>query len=352
MVSLKDEEATQLMKASETKLHPILSRPRQYIIPYFQRTYSWETRHWKSLWEDLRSLYTANEEHEHFLGAIVTISMGMTPNGTSKVLLIDGQQRLTTLLIFLSALRDMAKERDNKQLATQIEKLYLFNEFESGLEYFRLLPSEGDQKVFFALMRGKPAANHHRLSQAHNYFLKRIIRPKGDENINLGRLRETIISNLVIVNIVLESDENPYRIFESLNYKGEPLTQADLVRNYFFMRIPLEQHKLVYNEHWFPMQQRFAHSRHDLLGEFMWRYLLKDGTFVRQGDVYAEFKKRLDPMSDDQLVPTLQELARFAGYYERLLDPTKEQSSERLQEKLSRLKHWNVTTSYSFLLNI
>jgi len=350
MVGLKDKETIQLMKASETKLQPILSGPRQYIIPYFQRTYSWKTKQWKGLWEDLQSLYTADKEREHFLGAIVTVPMGMTPNGTGKVLLIDGQQRLTTLLIFLAVLRDIAKERDNEQLATQIEKLYLFNEFESGLECFRLLPSEGDQEVFFALMCGEPVDNNHRLSQAYSYFLKRTQR-KIDKN-DLGRLRRIIISNLVVVNIVLGVDENPHRIFESLNYKGEPLTQADLVRNYFFMRIPLEHHKSVYNEHWFPMQQRFAHSRRDLLGGFMWRYLLKDGTFVRRGDVYDAFKKRLDPVADDQLIPTLQDLARFADYYERLRDPTKEQDSPSLQEKLGRLKRWDVTTSYPFLLNI
>lgn len=125
-----------------------------------------------------------------------------------------------------------------------------------------------------------------------------------------------------------------------------------MVQANFFMRIPLEHHKSVYNEHWFPMQQRFAHSRRDLLGGFMWRYLLKDGTFVRRGDVYDEFKKRLDPVADDQLIPTLQDLARFADYYERLRDPTKEQDSPSLQEKLGRLKRWDVTTSYPFLLNI
>jgi hypothetical protein len=298
----------------------------------------------------LDALYTADDRREHFLGAIVTILQEMTPNGTSKVLLIDGQQRLTTLLILLAALRDMAKERGN-ELAIQIEKLYLFNEFETGLEFFRLLPSEGDQKVFFALMNGDLVNDNHQLSQAHEYFINRIQSKKDGKMYDLRRLRDIIISNLIVVSIVLEADENPYRIFESLNYKGEPLTQADLIRNYFFMRISLERHKTVYKEYWLPMQQRFAHSHRDLLGQFMWRYLLKDGTFVRRGDVYAEFKKRLDLVADDQLITALQELARFAEYHECLLDSAKEES-KGLREGLGRLNRWDVTTSYPFLLNV
>jgi uncharacterized protein with ParB-like and HNH nuclease domain len=102
------------MKANETILQPILEGTKQYVVPLFQRSYSWKSKNWKTLWEDLLALYDSVDKREHFLGAIVSMPIEMSPAGVNKFLLIDGQQRITTLFLILSAIRDLSKEFDQR----------------------------------------------------------------------------------------------------------------------------------------------------------------------------------------------------------------------------------------------
>jgi uncharacterized protein with ParB-like and HNH nuclease domain len=113
------------MKAHETILQPILEGTKQYIVPLFQRTYSWKSDNWKTLWDDLLSLYSSESARKHFLGALVSMPVDMTPAGVNKFLLIDGQQRITTLFLILAAIRDIAIARDEGNLSDQINELYL-----------------------------------------------------------------------------------------------------------------------------------------------------------------------------------------------------------------------------------
>ena len=113
------------MKAHETILQPVLEGTKQYIVPLFQRTYSWKSDNWKTLWDDLLSLYSSESARKHFLGALVSMPVDMTPAGVNKFLLIDGQQRITTLFLILAAIRDIAIARDEGNLSDQINEAYL-----------------------------------------------------------------------------------------------------------------------------------------------------------------------------------------------------------------------------------
>ena len=117
------------MKASETKLQPIIEGTKQYIVPLFQRSYSWEREEWNVLWEDLVDLCSMDTPRTHFVGSIVTMPTMSVPEGVAKYLLIDGQQRLTTIFIILALLRDKAKENDQKELAEEINNTLLVNPY-------------------------------------------------------------------------------------------------------------------------------------------------------------------------------------------------------------------------------
>ncbi|MEM7345249.1 MAG: DUF262 domain-containing protein, partial [Chloroflexota bacterium] len=132
------------MKASETQLQPVLEGSKQYVVPLFQRAYSWSTKHWETLWEDLIDLYEAKDGREHFLGAIVTMPVEMVPHGVSKYLLIDGQQRLTTIFVLMTALRDLAKIQLGP-LGDQIHEQYLVNKWAEERNQLKLLPTQGDR---------------------------------------------------------------------------------------------------------------------------------------------------------------------------------------------------------------
>ena len=232
------------MKASETHLGKILEGTNQFVVPLFQRPYTWDESRWKVLWSDLVELCDddteASRAKPHFLGSIVTVPTRSVPEGVTKYLLIDGQQRLTTLQVLLAALRDRARETPGT-LSERLDKSHLVNQFETGLDYFKLLPTQtnGDRNAYLEVIKGEVIANAtSRVTKAYEWFHKKL----GSRGCpDYEKLAGVILRRLSLVSIVLDHDDNPHLIFESLNYKGEPLTQGDLIRNYFLMRIPVSE---------------------------------------------------------------------------------------------------------------
>lgn len=159
---------------------------------------------------------------------------------------------------------------------------------------------------------------------------------------------------MTLVSITLNDDDNPYLIFESLNYKGEPLTQADLIRNYFFLQIPKEMHDEVYADFWLPMQEDFKSVAkgkylHELTLAF-WQYLRKDGVSLKQSQIYQVFKQSFEGKSSDAL-QELKQVIEFANYYRRIHFPEIEEEV-RLARWFKRFKRLDFTTCYPLLLNL
>ena len=159
------------MKAHETILRHLLEGTKQFMVPLFQREYRWKQDRWETLWNDLNELYEEDQPRPHFLGSIVTLPIEPVPAGISKFLLIDGQQRLTTLMVLLAVIRDRARLQGN-ELSEEIQESYLCNKFKrSQLSYYKLLPTQVDQEPFFTLIRGKgPPPSNHRLGEAYAFF--------------------------------------------------------------------------------------------------------------------------------------------------------------------------------------
>ncbi len=278
------------MKASETKFQPIIEGTKQYVVPLFQRPYSWEQKHWQVLWDDLVWLCENAEPKSHFIGSIVTMPTTSVPEGVPKYLLIDGQQRLTTIFILLTLLRDKAKSGGLDELAQEIEQTMIVNPFKKGLDYFKLLPTQVDREEFKMILdKGEPRTGG--ISNCYSFFDRQL--KKGQ--VELAALSKVIITRLSVVSIVLDPDDNPHLVFESLNAKGHPLTQADLIRNYFFMRIHASDQESVYREFWLPMQEALGENS----TEFIRHFLMKNGSIVKQGDVYFTLKDRVG--QDDAL---------------------------------------------------
>ena len=221
------------MKASETKLQPIIEGTKQYVVPLFQRPYSWDVKEWEILWNDLVELCEEEQPRSHFFGSIVTTPAQSVPEGVTKYLLIDGQQRITTIFILLALLRDKARGLPGT-LTNQIEDLLLMNRYQEGTDVFKLLPTQGDRESFIRIMQGQTDTHEDQITKAYKFFEKRL---RSKPELSLETLRKVVVSNLMLVSIVLDRDDNPHLIFESLNYKGRSLSQADLIRNYFFMRV-------------------------------------------------------------------------------------------------------------------
>jgi len=327
------------MQAKETKLQDIIEGTKQYVIPLFQRTYSWTAKEWDVLWKDLVELCEMESPRTHFIGSIVNMPTVSVPEGVAKYLLIDGQQRLTTIFIILTLLRNKARENQNDRFADEINNTLLVNQYKDGLDHYKLMPTQVDRTSYQNLINGNTITEENQLTSAYSYFEKKLKQTE----LEPESLKKVITSYFSVVSIVLDADDNPYLVFESLNAKGRPLTQADLIRNYFFMRVHIDKQEEVYGNFWLPMQT----ALNDDLTEFIRHYLMKDGKIIKQSDVYYALK---DSVSTTNAVDYLKELQKYSVYYQRLKYPESEPEPE-LKKIFIRLNRIEVTTAYPLLLN-
>jgi uncharacterized protein with ParB-like and HNH nuclease domain len=337
------------MEAAEAKVQKVLQGDKQFLVPHFQRPYSWREREWRVLWDDLIELVAEEDPKPHFLGSIVSAPARAVPEGVEKRLLIDGQQRLTTIVLLLALIRERASAVGNARLAERIVDLIL-NRHEEGAERYKLQPTQGetvqdsDRDALAALIDGREQSSTSGIQEARTYFRNKLARADAPA---LDALLKVITSKLTLVSIILDEKDNPHRIFESLNGKGRPLSQADLIRNYFFMRLLPAEHETVYRTLWQPMQRRLGE---DTLTEFVRHYLMHFGPVVKESDIYSMLKERVDNSERDPRAH-LEDLARFAGHYEVLLHPEKAPTAA-IRQRLGRLQRFEVTVAYPFLLPV
>jgi hypothetical protein len=343
------------MKANETTLTRIFEGTKQYVVPHFQRPYTWQRTNWETLWLDLAALIDSAVDQRigHFMGAIVTAPASSVPEGVTKYLLIDGQQRLTTLLVVLAAVRDRARKLGESRFADEIQNLYLTNQYQDGIEQYKLLPTEGtdpacsDRRDFFHVLVGESSPGYlgGDIHKAHQYFGRMVRRLTIEQ---LRALKSSLLGGLILVSIVLERDDNPYCIFESLNAKGQPLSQADLVRNFFFMSIDSSRHEQLYAKKWAPMEHVIGR---DSMESYIRHFLIRRGTFVKESDVYFTLKREVDRQGIGYAESMLDALVTMAAFYVRLIEPTQE-PDQQIRIRLTRLQRLRATVCYPFLLNM
>jgi uncharacterized protein with ParB-like and HNH nuclease domain len=339
------------MEATPTLIIKYFSGFMQNLVPLFQRPYTWSEKQWRTLWDDIVSFYDVDilaKKASHFLGAVVTMPARSVPVGISKFLVIDGQQRLTTIALLMCAIRDSLSPEDQIQ-KRRVQKFYLTNEDYPDTEFFKLLPTQGDRDAYFPLIKNEGAAiPDSQFKKAYEFFRRRM-RDEIDsgEKIDPRRILEIIETCLMVVMINLSDSDDPYLIFESLNFKGSPLEQADLVRNYFLMRFTIGEQPIVYEKHWLPMQNRLGAT----LTEFMRHFLGAEGEEVRKTDVYAAIK-RLVVDSDSASVKTLMDrMERLSVFYSRLSGFAPE-ADEELSIFFEHFKRLDFGSVYPLLLSL
>jgi len=326
------------MQAKETRLQEIIEGSKQYVVPLFQRSYSWTEKDWNILWKDISELAEMDNPRVHFMGSIVNMPTTSVPHGVAKYLLIDGQQRLTTILIILALLRNKAREVGNNKLADKIHNTLLVNQYEDGNDYYKLLPTQMDRSAYQKIIDYSGDAEN-QIKKAYIYFEK-VIRGCPFE---LEKLLKILTDSFSVVSIVLDADDNPYLVFESLNAKGRTLTQADLIKNYFFMRIHQAEQDEIYKKFWLPMQTYFDAK---LLPEYIRHYMMKEGGIIRQTDVYYELKDRVNVSN---AINYLQDLSKYSQFYRNIIQPEHE-TNKKLKRCFVRLNRIEQTTALPILL--
>jgi len=364
------------MKATETNIKTLFEGTKQYLVPLFQRPYSWKQNDWQVLWDDILDLYGSDRETDdrycnHFMGSIVIIPASESQSIT-QYLLIDGQQRLTTLLLMFAAIRDVSEAQAAStsqpkswtKLIGKIRDLLINKWEEDSPNYYTLLPTQLNQDclVFQSIINPDilqsstaPIPESSGIKKCYDFFKKKIesylnskIQPTEIKATELDEFVATISIRLFLIEIKLDLQENAYLVFESLNAKGTPLTQADLVRNYIFMGIDRQEQELAYQQHWQPMESLLGKD----MTEFIRYFLMKDGHDIKQTEVYVHLKRR---MASHKSLGFLTELHRFSKYYSAILNPQQIHAANPkdnpiISQYLDHLKRWDVSTIHPFLL--
>ncbi|WP_039939308.1 GmrSD restriction endonuclease domain-containing protein [Streptomyces himastatinicus] len=354
------------MEARETTFQKLIQGDNQFQIPLYQRTYSWKRHDHERLWADLTEQVAAlaqpsqaepmdgDEPVRHFLGSVVLAPRPPLPDTVQRWVVIDGQQRLTSLMLLACALRDHVRAFDSSK-ADLIHRRYLVNEEDyTGLDAYRLLPTQADRPAYLACVDQAPSAGgEDSIGRAYRFFRTALAEHDPDGDWDAVRyIDQALRHRLSLVTITAGPRDNVYRIFESLNNTGVPLTQADLLRNYLFMHLPRLGEE-VYEKLWLPMQTELGPDR---LVTLAWLDLVLQGdTRAKVGEVYQSQQRRLAAIAasagEKGLREDVDRLRRLGSVLLRLIEPDRE-PDQALREALNRLAEWGGEVHYPLALHI
>lgn len=343
------------MKATEAKLLKFLKDSPQFVIPIYQRTYSWTEKECRQLWDDILRAGRNDEISAHFIGSVVYVEQGLySVSSQSPLLVIDGQQRLTTVTLLIAALAEALKDVEpiEEFSPRKLRNYYLVNPEEDGERHYKLILSQTDKQSLIAILNDaeQPADYSIRITENFHLFQDLLAKHKDDlPAICRG------VAKLMIVDISLSREQdNPQLIFESMNSTGRELSQADLIRNYVLMGLEPDLQAKLYEKYWRPMELDFgqeAYSTH--FDPFMRHYLTeRTGEIPNVREVYEAFKKyATSPKVNEAGVEALvAEVRAYAGYF-CAMALGKETASE-LGRAFHDLRELKVDVAYPFLLEL
>ncbi len=348
------------MKADATTLLGFFeeNQNNQFVIPIYQRLYSWKKEQCEQLWDDIIKIGGNDKMNGHFIGSILYVLDGIK-HSNNPLLIIDGQQRLTTITLLFITLRNHLSEEVEileKFSRKKIENRYLINSNKDGDKKFRLILSESDKDTLLSLIdkdRRKPSEPSSKIMENFKLF-EEWIRKNTDklETIFKG------LEKLMIVWIALEKGkDDPQLIFESMNSKGIELTQTDLIRNYIVMETEVEKQESFYNQYWRAMEENFKQSekqskREDLFNKFVRHYLtIKTREIPNINKVYEAFK-RYQQERGIEIEDLLKDLQKYCGYFCQIAFKKEKEADKDLNKALSFLVDLEMDVVYPLLLEL
>lgn len=339
------------MDARKGNIYEILNGNRQFLTPVYQRYYGWDIEQCTRLWNDIVEMQKKGRAG-HFVGSIVNIAEQAMPTGIQKFMIIDGQQRMTTLSLLLLALRDYAIKDPNDATinARRIDSMLLKNEYESGDERYKLLLTETDRDILIRLVEKMPIPVDTRSKLLDNYkfFAGKI----ADKELQPAEVYESI-GKLQIVNITLDrSIDDAQAIFESLNSTGKELSESDLIRNYVLMGLEPTEQTYVYEHFWRPMELLFVYGVQDsVMDKFFRDYLtMKIARIPKKDRVYEEFKLYHLNCEFSTIRELCQDLLTYAKYYTDMV--FKRSSNPAFKSLYEDINDLRMAVSYPFLLKV
>lgn len=342
------------MKAKEARLLEFLKNTPQFVIPIYQRTYSWKEKECQQLWDDvLRSGYNDNIK-AHFIGSVVYVNKGLySVSDQTPLLLIDGQQRITTITLLIAALTEVIGDQEPIEdfSRAKLKGYYLTNPLESGEKFHKLILSQTDDKSLKAIIHGNQQPDDKSIRVVENFeFFKSKLEKLGDlKPICKG------LAKLMVVDISLDREQdNPQLIFESMNSTGKELSQADLIRNYILMGLEPTHQTHLYEQYWRPMELAFGQQAYsDYFDSFMRHYLtVKTREIPKIGEVYEMFKEySMQPaVVNKGFEELVKDIKNHAMYFCNFV--LGKEKDEELKLAFKDLRELKVDVAYPLLLEL
>lgn len=340
------------MKANELPINNFLQSPNvQFVIPIYQRNYDWTAQECKELLNDILSVETT-DRGTHFIGSIVFIHEGTySTSEVKELVIIDGQQRLTTINILYVSLYRFAKENNMNKEAEMLYNMFLTNQYVQEEESkLKLKQTDINSNAFKSLLNNSEM-NFNGFSNVienYNYFRERVNQDNFHTILN-G------IKRLIFVEISLErGKDDPQRIFESINSTGLGLSQSDLIRNFILMDLePIEQNR-IFHQIWNPLEEnaRDQEKQKSLVSDYIRDYLtLKTKKIPNKNKVYFEFKKLYDGKKEEVYYQDLEKIKSLSYHYKKFINPSCE-SDPKLRVELEYIKRLEINVAYPFLLQV
>lgn len=341
------------MKATKASVWDLFNGAKQYKVPLFQRPYVWSRQQWEQLWADIREQYALRTETEkspaRFLGSIVVVRE--YEKNLDKYVIIDGQQRITTISIILAVIRAFAREKGLNELYDQISD-FLKNAPKSGEGQYVVIPTRVDKNALFHIFDEDYVFDQDSgIVECFDYYWWQLDRFSG---MDLNALQEVITEDLCVVYIELDEGENPNQVFEALNYRGVPLEESDLIRNFFFAHLDSQEiAEAQYDQFWKPMEERLNNDQ-ALISSFIRHFCMKEGRIIRHGEIFEKIRRRYQQASSDDVRLLLRDISRFSEYYRLILFPEQADGDSRVRKEvcksLTRIKRIGDNTPAPFLL--
>jgi uncharacterized protein with ParB-like and HNH nuclease domain len=353
-----------MINAYKEKLNSFFQGNSQFIVPFFQRGYVWDEENWATLWDHVSSVFEScvgNAPKEHFIGTIITKHRPAAAIGESKHDLIDGQQRLTTVALFLNAISRSTSDK-MPNLRRQIEGDVRFQDAH-GKYFSRIVPSDYDRPYFEEILDGENLSGDHKLVRAHKFFLTKMA-GYSDEQLNLLRL--TMLNNVPAISMMLSPDDDEQEIFDTINSLGVRLTTGELLKNHIFMDAPIrssfvELWKDVYEgsedqvEFW-NSEKTAGRIIRTNIEVMLYCYLIaKTGQEVLLESLFKEYKAWLNGKSIDERIAFLSELREYAEIYSsfpRESDLSQIGFVEQEKRFFHVIENLAVTTIYPLVLDV
>lgn len=339
------------MKASAANFLSLIKGPKQFVIPIYQRTYSWQIAQCSKLLSDIIRISNDPTIPGHFIGSVVYFQESIhTLSDVPQLLVIDGQQRLTTITLLIAALAEFIKDHDIEidTSFTKLQNYYLLNVEEEGDLRYKLLLTKRDKETIINIIKAVklPADYSQRVWENFDFFKKQL-------SVENAAVIYNGIQRLFVVDVALEREkDNPQLIFESLNSTGLDLSQADLIRNYVLMGQELALQTELYEKYWYPMESNYGNDYVTTFNSFMRDYLsVKTGQIPRIDRVYGAFKNYVEAdKTGISITDAVKDIYKFSEYYVNMV-LTKEPDKD-LNKAFRSIAKLKVDVSYPFLLPV